>query len=136
MTVLNHQWIIVQPHNTSPSNPKPGKDLMIYGAPTRTAAEAAIDVFADKYNAKHDKAVACLTTNHITRHHPTRSRVTIGRPGLCDSCHNRYLLVPRRGQAARHFRKSSGRLQQPALAPLRCGAARACSHDSDVVAIQ
>ena len=33
----------------------------IYGAPTRAAAEAAIDVFADKYNAKHDKAVACLT---------------------------------------------------------------------------
>ena len=33
----------------------------IYGAPTRAAAEVAIDVFADKYNAKHDKAVACLT---------------------------------------------------------------------------
>jgi hypothetical protein len=33
----------------------------VYGAPTRAAAEAAIDVFADKYNAKHDKAVACLT---------------------------------------------------------------------------
>jgi len=33
----------------------------IYGAPTRTAAEAAIDVFADKYGARYDKAVACLT---------------------------------------------------------------------------
>src|SRR6201987_5280014 len=33
----------------------------IYGAPTRAAAEAAIDVFADKYNAKHDKGVARLT---------------------------------------------------------------------------
>jgi transposase-like protein len=32
----------------------------IYGAPTRAAAEAAIDVFADKYSAKYDKAVACL----------------------------------------------------------------------------
>jgi len=32
----------------------------IYGAPTRAAAEAAIDVFADKYGAKYDKAVACL----------------------------------------------------------------------------
>jgi transposase-like protein len=32
----------------------------IYGAPTR-AAEAAIDVFADKYGAKYDRAVACLT---------------------------------------------------------------------------
>src|SRR6185312_13440050 len=33
----------------------------IYGAPTRAAAEAAIDVFADKYGAKYDKAVACLS---------------------------------------------------------------------------
>jgi hypothetical protein len=33
----------------------------IYAAPTRAAAEAAIDVFADKYGAKYDKAVACLT---------------------------------------------------------------------------
>jgi putative transposase len=33
----------------------------IYGALTRAAAEAAIDVFADKYGAKYDKAVACLT---------------------------------------------------------------------------
>jgi putative transposase len=33
----------------------------IYGAPTRAAAEVAIDLFVDKYGAKHDKAVACLT---------------------------------------------------------------------------
>src|SRR5712691_11155835 len=33
----------------------------IYGAPARAAAEAAMDVFADKYGAKYDKAVACLT---------------------------------------------------------------------------
>src|SRR5437868_1937308 len=33
----------------------------IYGAPTRAAAEVAIDGFADKYGAKYDKAVACLT---------------------------------------------------------------------------
>jgi len=32
----------------------------IYGAPTRAAAEAAIDTFADKYRARYDKAVACL----------------------------------------------------------------------------
>ena len=31
----------------------------MYGAPTRAAAEAAINVFADKYGAKYDKAVAC-----------------------------------------------------------------------------
>lgn len=29
----------------------------IYGAPTRAAAELAIDVFAEKYGAKYDKAV-------------------------------------------------------------------------------
>jgi transposase-like protein len=33
----------------------------IYGAPTRAAAEVAIDVFAEKYRAKYDKAVVCLT---------------------------------------------------------------------------
>jgi putative transposase len=32
----------------------------IYGASTRTAVEAAIDVFADKYGAKYEKAAACL----------------------------------------------------------------------------
>ena len=38
----------------------------IYGAPTRAAADAAIDVFADKYSAKYDKAVACLTKDRET----------------------------------------------------------------------
>ena len=33
----------------------------IYGAATRAEAETAIAVFADKYGAKYDKAVACLT---------------------------------------------------------------------------
>jgi ABC-type uncharacterized transport system substrate-binding protein len=33
----------------------------IYGAPTRATAEFAIDVFAEKYGAKYEKAVACLT---------------------------------------------------------------------------
>jgi putative transposase len=33
----------------------------IYGASTRAAAEAAIDVFADKYGAKYEKAVTCPT---------------------------------------------------------------------------
>ena len=38
------------------------KDLReIYLAPSRALAEVAIDVFAEKYQAKHDKAVACLT---------------------------------------------------------------------------
>ena len=33
----------------------------IYGAPTRATAETAINVFAEKYGAKYDKAVVCLT---------------------------------------------------------------------------
>ena len=33
----------------------------IYGASTRATAEVAIDVFADKYGTKYEKAVACLT---------------------------------------------------------------------------
>jgi transposase-like protein len=38
------------------------KDLReIYLAPSRALAEVAINVFAEKYGAKHDKAVECLT---------------------------------------------------------------------------
>jgi transposase-like protein len=33
----------------------------IHGAPTRAAAEAAIDIFAEKYGAKYTKAAECLT---------------------------------------------------------------------------
>src|SRR5437763_16114611 len=35
----------------------------IYGAETREAAEAAIDVFAEKYGAKNARAVECLTND-------------------------------------------------------------------------
>ena len=38
----------------------------IYGAPTRAAADASIDVFVDKYSGKYDKAVACLTKDRET----------------------------------------------------------------------
>ena len=38
----------------------------IYGAPTRAAAETAIDVFARKYGAKYDKAVDCLMKDRGT----------------------------------------------------------------------
>jgi putative transposase len=38
------------------------KDLReIYLAPNRAAADMAIGVFAEKYAAKHEKAVECLT---------------------------------------------------------------------------
>jgi hypothetical protein len=39
----------------------------IYGAPTRAAAEAAIDVFADKYGAKYDGAVASGSAARLLR---------------------------------------------------------------------
>ena len=32
----------------------------VYWAPNRAAAEAAIDVFAEKYRAKYGRAVECL----------------------------------------------------------------------------
>src|SRR6478672_11966343 len=38
----------------------------IYGASTRATAEVAIDVFAEKYGAKYDKAVVCLTQDQET----------------------------------------------------------------------
>jgi putative transposase len=57
--VLNKVPLSVQ------ANMKP--DLReIYGAPTRAAAEMAIDVFAEKYGAKYDKAVDCLTKDRET----------------------------------------------------------------------
>jgi putative transposase len=34
---------------------------MTSGASTRAEAEAAIDVFAEKYAARYEQAVACLT---------------------------------------------------------------------------
>jgi transposase-like protein len=38
------------------------KDLReVHLAPNRASAEVAIDIFAEKYRAKHDKAVECLT---------------------------------------------------------------------------
>jgi transposase-like protein len=43
------------------------KDLReIYLAPNRASAEVEIDVFAEKYGAKHDKAVECLTQDRET----------------------------------------------------------------------
>src|SRR4029079_4223752 len=43
------------------------KDLReVYLAPNRASAEVAIDVFAEKYRAKYDKAVECLTKDRET----------------------------------------------------------------------
>ena len=42
--------------------PRPGRALLrqIWTAPDRKSADAAIALFAEKYQAKYDKAVACL----------------------------------------------------------------------------
>jgi transposase-like protein len=43
------------------------KDLReVYWAPNRVCAEAAINVFAEKYALKHSKAVECLTKDRET----------------------------------------------------------------------
>lgn len=43
------------------------KDLReVYWAPSRAAAETAIDVFAEKYRAKYSRAVECLTKDRET----------------------------------------------------------------------
>ena len=43
------------------------KDLReVYLAPNRASAEVAIDIFAEKYGAKYDKAVDCLTKDRDT----------------------------------------------------------------------
>ena len=43
------------------------KDLReVYLAPSRASAEVAIDLFAEKYGAKYDKAVECLTKDRDT----------------------------------------------------------------------
>jgi len=52
----------------------------IYGAPTRAAAEAAIDVFADKYGAKYDRAVVCLTKGPSVRRGNRRRRAALPDP--------------------------------------------------------
>jgi transposase-like protein len=80
----------------------------IYGAPTRAVAEAAIDVFADKYGAKYEKAVACLTKDReallaffdfLAEHwdhllHQTRSRACSRRCGI-EPCGQREPCRPR-----------------------------------------
>ena len=43
------------------------KDLReVYWAPNRACAEAAINIFAEKYAVKHSKAVECLTKDRET----------------------------------------------------------------------
>jgi len=57
--VLNKVALSVQPNMK--------KDLReIYLAANRASAEAAIDVFVEKYGAKYDKAAACLTKDRET----------------------------------------------------------------------
>jgi putative transposase len=76
----------------------------IYGAPTRAAAEAAIDLSADKYRGKYDKAVAFALGPDMV---PTQS---LSAPSLSS-----YILVL---QGARHRALTL----QPIFAPLESGA--------------
>jgi hypothetical protein len=77
--------------------PRPGRALLrqIWTAPDRKSADAAIALFAEKYQAKYDKAVACLMKHRdllltfynfpaepgITCGRRTRSRVCSPRSG-------------------------------------------------------
>ena len=103
----------------------------IYGAPTRAAAEAAIDVFADKYGAKYEKAVACLTKDReallaffdFPAEHRDHLRTS-------DEMDKHFLTSKARGsllQVRFLFDRASGVLSSrpPILLPPRAGAVKA-----------
>jgi putative transposase len=54
----------------------------IWQADTRAAAEAALDTFAEKYGAKYEKAVTCLTKDRET----LLTCLTISRPSIGITC--------------------------------------------------
>ena len=89
------------------------KDLRkIYLAPSRALAEVAINVFAEKYQAKHHKAVDCLTKDReglpaffdfpAESHHHQADRALLehGRPERgCGRCGGQ---TPRRARQPQH----------------------------------
>src|SRR5271156_2025002 len=69
----------------------------IYGAQTLAAAEAAIDVFADKYGAKYDKAVTCLTKDREgspSSTSPPSTGTTCARQTRSRACSPRCVIEP------------------------------------------
>src|SRR6201989_1533046 len=107
----------------------------IYGAPTRAAAEAAIDVFADKYIAKYDKAVGCLTKDreallayfdfpaehwdHLRTSHPIESVVatvrhrTVRTKGALSATTAKLMVFKLVTAAAKTWRRLKGENQLP-----------------------
>jgi hypothetical protein len=75
------------------------KDLReVYWAPNRASAEAAIDVFAEKYRAKYGRAVECLIKDRdalLAFYHSSR----LGHGPAC-------LLQQMRGQQRQHGRQA------------------------------
>ena len=55
---------------------------VIWQAETRAAAQAAMDIFSEKYGAKYGKAVACLTKDRDT----LLARLTTSRPSIGTTC--------------------------------------------------
>ena len=131
--VLNQQVALSVQVNMTEGGPS----AEYYGAPTRAAAEAAIDGFADKYSASPDKAVACLTkiarrcspssisppSAGTTCAHGTRSRGQISSPQcVIEPCERKNILSPKTTRlmvlklvsaAAKAWRRLKGENQLP-----------------------
>ncbi len=69
----------------------------VYLAPNRASAEVAIDVFAEKYGAKYDKAVECLTRDRETMlastTSPPSTGITCGRRIPSKACLRQFAAV-------------------------------------------
>ena len=112
------------------------KDLReVYWAPNRAAAEAAIDVFAEKYRAKYGRAVECLakdrdallafydfpaehwdhlrTTNPIESVFATVRHRTVRTKGALSSTTARLMVFKLLGAASKTWRRLKGTNQLP-----------------------
>ena len=112
------------------------KDLReVYLAPNRASAEVAIDVFAEKYAAKYDKAVECLTkdrnamlalydfpaehwdhlrtTNPIESVFATVRHRTVRTKGSLSSTTARLMVFKLLGAASKTWRRLKGTNQLP-----------------------
>ena len=114
------------------------KDLReVYLAPNRASAEVAIDVFAEKYAAKYDKAVECLTkdrdamlalfdfpaehwdhlrtTNPIESVFATVRHRTVRTKGSLSSTTARLMVFKLLGAASKTWRRLKGTNQLPKI---------------------
>ena len=107
----------------------------VYLAPNRASAEVAIDVFAEKYAAKYDKAVECLTkdrdamlalydfpaehwdhlrtTNPIESVFATVRHRTVRTKGSLSSTTARLMVFKLLGAASKTWRRLKGTNQLP-----------------------